>query len=1201
MKARLVGIGAAVPALLVVALVGAAPASAAVSCTYQSASATARVTLTEGATAGTVSRDAAGVIRANGVACGLATVTNTDTVAVVGDGRTQTLSVDLTGGFGPGKTAELTGVSEIEFTVNLGAEGDVLRVLGSNGPDTVLFGSLGGNLNGDNDADDLRWAGVGTFVLVGRDGADALSAAGSALTGQPLLGKDVQAYGGAGDDSLTGGGFRNKLYGDADSSSGTPVGAGNDVLVGNAWGDDLFGHGGNDRISGGGAIDRIFGGPGNDVEDGGTGADEFDFGISSAPDGADVIAGGPGEDTLPLRARTAPMRITLDGLANDGADTSVPADGVADEGDNVGADVETFFLGSGNDYFNANTTRANATSAQRTVFAGAGNDYVELGNGDHSVAVGDSGNDQLYGGLSDNNLAGNAGNDVLFGRDGADLLTPADGADQSYGEAGDDTISADALADGVDVYGGGSGVDVLRRSAASHNLFMTLDNVANDGADADANGVAEERDNVRADIERLVSGSGNDVLLADTAAANTTALDNDFDGGGGNDTLRGGEGEDTLKGVSGNDTIDGGAGGDELNGGPGADALHARDGWNDLVDGGADGGDTAEVDAIDFVRNVEAPTVAATATASPLAVACSFDAGSATARVDATGITTLTIARAAGGQIQVNGANCGAATVTNTNTIKVFGDGAGQTVNVDVTGGLGPGLTPEATGSSEIELLINLGMAPTEVNNLGLVGSGAADNIQLGSKGANLNGDDDVDVRSAGVDEYALTGRAGDDSLKATGGLTGQPLARRVRIFGGDGNDSLAGGAGTDTIYGDADGSSGTPAGAGNDIIAGNAQVDTLHGQGGNDQISGGDNLDRIVGGPGNDVENGGAGGDQFDGGAGPDGADVISGGPGADIIEFKTRSQPIRVTLDNVANDGADTSVPADGVADEGDNIKADIEIFTMGPGNDYLQANTAAANAAGAQKTVEGGAGNDFISVGNGAANQLTGGPGNDEIRGGSEEDDIGRLEASAADLAGDDVLRGGGEDDTIRPGDGADQVFGEAGDDTILARQNTADGADRYSGGSGDDSFDRGFGVTANLVVRLDNIANDGVDANGDGTAEELDNVQGDLEYVETGSGNDILAADTGLANSTGFQNVLIAGAGNDTLRGGTADDILSGDQGNDTLTGGAAGDALFGDAGADTLFARDGWSDLVDAGADGDTAQFDATLDQVFGLP
>lgn len=128
---------------------------------------------------------------------------------------------------------------------------------------------------------------------------------------------------------------------------------------------------------------------------------------------------------------------------------------------------------------------------------------------------------------------------------------------------------------------------------------------------------------------------------------------------------------------------------------------------------------------------------------------------------------------------------------------------------------------------------------------------------------------------SGGNGNDTLTGAAGDDSLS-----------------GGRGNDILNGGAGNDQLLGD-DGNDILNGGAGNDILLGRSGNVTLNGGAGDDYLAGvGTYNYTLNGGVGNDTLNGGAvGNDILSGGAGNDslngsvGNDTLLGGNGNDIL----------------------------------------------------------------------------------------------------------------------------------------------------------------------------------------------------------------------------------------------------------------------------------------------------------------------------
>ncbi|WP_344162179.1 hypothetical protein, partial [Kribbella yunnanensis] len=84
----------------------------------------------------------------NGVPCGLATVTSTDTIDIKGTPGYET--VDLAPGLAPGKTAE-AGDDEIEVKIDLGANskpgnGQVVVLRGTAGKDRITIGAAGANV-----------------------------------------------------------------------------------------------------------------------------------------------------------------------------------------------------------------------------------------------------------------------------------------------------------------------------------------------------------------------------------------------------------------------------------------------------------------------------------------------------------------------------------------------------------------------------------------------------------------------------------------------------------------------------------------------------------------------------------------------------------------------------------------------------------------------------------------------------------------------------------------------------------------------------------------------------------------------------------------------------------------------------------------------------------------------------------------------
>jgi Trypsin/RTX calcium-binding nonapeptide repeat (4 copies) len=189
--------------------------------------------------------------------------------------------------------------------------------------------------------------------------------------------------------------------------AGTP---GDDVIVGSAGNDSIDAGAGNDTICALGGNDSITGGAGADLERGGVGNDTFRQ--LAVADGADVLIGESGTDTVSYAARTAPLSVSLNGLADDG---------LAGEADNVTATVENVTGGSSRDEI--------------------------TGSGVNNRLSGGGGDDVLRGGLGNDSLVGGAGADRLFGDDGNDALNLVDGVggnDGGDGGLGTDTATLDA-------------------------------------------------------------------------------------------------------------------------------------------------------------------------------------------------------------------------------------------------------------------------------------------------------------------------------------------------------------------------------------------------------------------------------------------------------------------------------------------------------------------------------------------------------------------------------------------------------------------------------------------------------------------------------------------------------------------------------------------------------------------------------------
>lgn len=135
------------------------------------------------------------------------------------------------------------------------------------------------------------------------------------------------------------------------------------------------------------------------------------------------------------------------------------------------------------------------------------------------------------------------------------------------------------------------------------------------------------------------------------------------------------------------------------------------------------------------------------------------------------------------------------------------------------------------------------------------------------------------------VETIVVDAGAGNDTVVITGNIRVD-----AEILGGDGNDTLIGGKGSDFLSGDA-GNDTLIGGNGNDSLSGGDGRDVLIGGNGHDQLSGGAGNDVLIGGSGNDQLSGDEGNDVLHGNAGADGLagglgnDMLFGGSGRDLL----------------------------------------------------------------------------------------------------------------------------------------------------------------------------------------------------------------------------------------------------------------------------------------------------------------------------
>jgi Ca2+-binding RTX toxin-like protein len=371
-------------------------------------------------------------------------------------------------------------------------------------------------------------------------------------------------------------------------------------------------------------------------------------------------------------------------------------------------------------------------------------------------------------------------------------------------------------------------------------------------------------------------------------------------------------------------------------------------------------------------------------------------------------------------------------------------------------------------------------------------------------------------------------------------------------LFGLDGNDQLFGLAGNDFL----DGSTG------NDNLNGGAGADTLLGGQGNDSLFGSTDNDSLEGGEGNDTLSGGAGIDTLVGGLGNDlysidsATDTLveSAGEGIDQVNSSAAAYTLDANIDN-------GRITAAGAANLSGNDLANL--IYAGAGNNLL----------------DGGAGIDTLSylyAGAGvsvdlasSAAQATGGSGLDTLLGFENLTGSAFNDSLSGDAA-DNVVDGGGGIDTLTGGDGNDTyIVNSAFDVVIESNAAAAGGVDLVLSSAGTHTLsanvENGRITTAAASTltgnALDNLLFAGA---GDNT---LNGSSGaDTASYQFAASAVTVGLDTTLAQATGgsgsdrLLNIenLTGSAFNDSLSGNAAANVLDGSGGIDTLTGGDGND-------------------------------------------
>jgi len=971
-------------------------------------------------------------------------------------------------------------------------------------------------------------------------------------------------------------------------------GDGNDTLTGNALSNRLQGGRGDDTLSGGAGTDLLDGGAGNNTLSGGS---DSDFFVIRKNTGAtdtitDFSPTTPGEKILLVGFDNitdfSQIGVTQEGvntrlslgngqsmLLQNLAPSQISEQNFGFFSDNAMLDKYITYLSNSSITWGTsgieNMLLPNTMGDMRFFALGGNdvlggqtkNDLIDGGDGNDTIwgdypgysptpgqdwLEGGAGDDFLYGGADNDLLLGGSGNDVLNGEAGNDVLRGATGSDQLYGGDGNDVLMGGS---GNDYLDGGAGDDVLtlegdfgtvngtafsyygtRVGGAGADVFKVLAGGGGNGGLV-ASGTQISAYNLIADFDPNQAGELIDLtdlkwirgfadLSIQNMTINGTAFVRVIATDGTNQlaiNLRGVNAgalnashfkiattPGLIFGGSGNDTLTGDAGGNTLNGGAGADAMTGRT-----------GDDTYIVDNIGDTVN-ELPGGGYDTVQSSVTYTLPDN------------VENLTLTGTAA--INGTGNNDANRIVGNSGNNVLDGKGGSD----DLLGGAGDDIYVVDVGTDRITENANEGIDTVQSSASWTLGQNLENLTLTGTNSINATGNTLNNI---------LTGNAGDNLLD-----------------GAEGADSMIGGAGDDTYFVDNSG----------DIITENvnegidtvyAAINTTLGANVENLILGiaattgtGNELDnQIVGNALNNSLTGNAGNDWLDGGAGND---TLLGGLGDDTYIVDTAGD---VATEN-AGEGTDTVLS--GIS------------YSLGANVENLTLTGTAANS---------GTGNalDNVLVGNTAANTLTGGAGNDWLDG----------------AEGNDVMIGGIGNDTYIVDELGDVVTENANEGTDTVQSSIA-----YSLGNDVENLTltgfsaiNGTGNSLNNILTgngADNILDGGVGADtllggaGNDTY-VVDNI-GDVVTENAGNGIDTVQSSIGYTLTDNVENLVLTGTANLDGSGNALNNSITGNSGNNVLDGGLGIDTMIGGAGNDTY--------IVDNTADAVIELAGAGMDSVF---
>jgi Ca2+-binding RTX toxin-like protein len=927
-------------------------------------------------------------------------------------------------------------------------------------------------------------------------GAGARQLIATLQSGATLVATNIAVDGGGAGDSggrLTGTSGPDRLEGGPGNDTLEGLG-GNDTLIGNAGADSLSGGDGNDTLEGGADVDTLNGGFGDDLYAVTTGDVLIDAG------GTDTIVSdvswtlGDGFENLTYTGTAA---TTTEGNNLDNVITGNDGDNRI----NPRAGNDTLIGNGGNDNFDM-STGGTSSPGNKWVDGGAGIDTVDydgyarsavvadlaagtaVGGGDGGVGSATILNiERFVGGAFDDRISGSAAANELFGRGGNDTIDGDAGNDTLIGGVGSDSFlfsHAPGAANVDEITDFASGVDKIRLDATVMSGLGASGNFAAGDARfwaaAGATGGHDADDRVvyntttrQVFYDADGSGAGAAQLIATLQSGATfVATDIAVMGSSGPQPIQGTPGDDSLTGTPGDDTIDGLGGNDTLNGMEGDDRLEGGTGNDSLI--GGEGADyIVGGDGNDILwRGVEG-------VAFPmrfLDVADTLDGGLGNDAYHVTGDIGF-------GQDVILSDPGGIDTVHAYNTSWTLGAGLENLILHDQTGSGATGI------GNELDNVIN-GQGYEGLTLRGMAGNDLLIGSDLGS--GELYGGQGNDTLLGGARVYSLSGDEGEDVLN-----------------GGFLSDTLTGGAGADRfVYDDA------PADWWDTITDFATGTDKLRFDG---------SAFTEIGASGNFVLND----DRFHAAAG-----ASSGHDADDRVVYNTVSGDLWYDADG---NGAGAAKLLATLQAGATLAATDIEVINGTPTGQVINGTSGADTLTGTagNDTINGLGGNDlFVAGSTGGADVIDGGAGFDSIEFRERATSAVVVDYAAGTISGGssgtisftniERVVGGFFNDSMTGSAAGQNLTGQAGSDSLWG----AGGIDTLWGGAGADTFIFRETGTANAdsirdwasgsdTLALDNAAMSALGAEGDFAA-------GDARFVANSGGTAQDASDRVVYNTS-----------------------------------------------------------------------------------